>query len=167
MATRATQFELINRAFKVHGWTTTRLPAGSFCARKVTNRLTRKVVEVRVIKSSDGYTINVPDYPYVNRSAMFAPKVPTERRTCCAINVNGSFIMAMRSCALWDQVLNRDYLVVNMHNKKSDKSYVKGRLASLTELSSEKTAKVAAAKKRIEKRRIEEAKKKASKKRSD
>ena len=87
-------------------------------------------VTIRLLKIGDKYRVVFPSYIFQSRISHFAP-MEEELRNCRNRAILISLIKLLRRSAIWEYVINQDFMTVNRYNEKSNKRKLRKELREL------------------------------------
>jgi len=88
-----------------------------------------KVITIRLLRTGNNkYKVIFPSYIFHSQISHFAPK-EDEHRNCRNKVLLMSLIKVLKRSLIWDYVDNQDFLTINDHNKKANKSKLQKELS--------------------------------------
>lgn len=97
---------------------------------EIVKKINGRPITAKLISIGSKYKLIFPNYIFHSSISHFAP-AEDEKRMCRNKKVLISIIETLKKTGMWEYVENKDFLVVNKHNFKSDKNLLKHDLKKL------------------------------------
>jgi len=98
---------------------------------RLAKSISGRVVTIRLLRTSHNkYRVVFPSYLFVSRISHFAP-TEEEHRNCRNKTILTSLVKVLKHSLVWDYVENHDFMTINEHCKKSNKSQLQEELEAL------------------------------------
>lgn len=121
--------KIVSGMRKEKGWSV-RHSGQSILLTKIFGVKSARVIQLSLTFVNDKLDIEHPGYSFVNTCAHFKAKNP-ERRLSLNKAILKSIIHSLKRAGAWKYIQNKDFLLVNDQNKKSNKRKVKDELSNL------------------------------------
>ena len=112
------------------GWLAVKNGKDAIKIARVFGKERPKVIEFSLVCHRDGIYIEHPHYQFKSTISHFS-STQTDVRLSLNKSYLASLIKALKNIEVWDSIRNKDFLVVNDNNKKTDKIKVERELKRL------------------------------------
>ena len=122
--------DVISAVRKEKGWHAIKSEFGKIILARQFGVKSPKMITLILGYSKGKYTLEHPNYEYMNRISHFK-SVQKEIRLSLNKTYLSSIIKTLKRAGVWPLILNQNFLRVNTNNRKSNKGKVKRELARL------------------------------------